>query len=62
MSKLDPESLSVQSFATAESSDPSPRCCTGCDSGCGINPTAGGCESQPNTFGEYTCDCGTVAA
>jgi hypothetical protein len=22
-----------------------PKCCTGCDSGCGIIPTGGGCES-----------------
>ena len=42
------ESLEVSSFATAASlMDPvdDPRCCTGCDSGCGRNPTALGCES-----------------
>ena len=42
------ESLQVQSFATV-GSEPTigdPRCCTGCTSGCGINPTAGGCESK----------------
>lgn len=54
---LDPESLEVQSFATFENStDPIMGCCTGCVSGCGINPTAGGCESQGNTY-EYP-NCG----
>jgi hypothetical protein len=55
--KLDLDSLSVDSFETeaAVSSDPAmmiakqpvfdPFCCTGCVSGCGINPTAGGCAS-----------------
>jgi hypothetical protein len=27
-------------------------CCTGCDSGCGLFPTAGGCQSAGNTY-EY---------
>ena len=31
-------------------------CCTGCDSGCGIFPTAGGCQSAGNTY-EYP-NCG----
>ncbi len=49
--KLKVEDLKVSSFRT-ESAAVSPIdqpidpfCCTGCDSGCGINPTAGGCES-----------------
>ncbi|HYW12282.1 MAG TPA: hypothetical protein VE871_09995 [Longimicrobium sp.] len=49
--KLKVEDLKVTSFRTesyavspiAKPFDP--FCCTGCDSGCGINPTAGGCES-----------------
>ena len=32
--------------------DPTGDCCTSCVSGCGIRPTAGGCESQGNTY-EY---------
>ena len=43
------EALAVTSFTTAEptisGSRISPFCCTGCVSGCGINPTAGYCES-----------------
>lgn len=63
MSKLNPESLRVQSFATTYASDPYPICCTGCDSGCGINPTAGGCQSQPQTYEYVTCgDPQTAAA
>jgi hypothetical protein len=44
---LNPEDLTVESFATTEPSisDPIGGCCTGCVSGCGINPTAGGCQS-----------------
>lgn len=50
--RLDIETLAVTSFAV-ESSAPSfaaypgddPWCCTGCVSGCGINPTASGCAS-----------------
>ena len=44
---LNPEDLVVESFTT----DPSASiggtgyCCTGCDSGCGIYPTNGYCES-----------------
>jgi hypothetical protein len=53
--KLDLEHLAVDSFhATApelsvsEASaplGPGGYCCTGCDSGCGYNPTGLGCES-----------------
>ena len=49
--KLRIEDLKVSSFRTeAAAVSPiaqpiDPFCCTGCDSGCGINPTAGGCES-----------------
>ena len=41
------EALAVTSFSTAEPtmSTIDPFCCSGCVSGCGINPTAGGCES-----------------
>jgi hypothetical protein len=57
MARLDPNSLKVQSFSTTDpSSDPIGGCCTGCVSGCGINPTAGGCQSQGNTW-EYP-NCG----
>jgi hypothetical protein len=44
---LNLDDLTVDSFTTAERSI-SPIggfCCTGCTSGCGINPTAGGCAS-----------------
>ena len=40
------EDLQVTSYATsAEAAVIDPYCCTGCDSGCGIIPTGGGCES-----------------
>jgi hypothetical protein len=45
---LSPDDLQVDSFPTAELTAISPGggfCCTGCTSGCGINPTAGGCAS-----------------
>ena len=46
---LNPEDLVVDSFSTTNSSDSISTgggfCCTGCASGCGINPTAGGCAS-----------------
>lgn len=61
---LNPEDLHVESFTTSASADLSyPVCCTGCDSGCGINPTAGYCESQPKTYEFVTCgDPATVIA
>lgn len=43
--KLKIEELQVASFTTEAISPIDPFCCTGCDSGCGINPTAGGCQS-----------------
>ena len=56
--KLDLENLSVDSFETQAAAVPGdaamiiakqpigdPFCCTGCVSGCGINPTASGCAS-----------------
>jgi hypothetical protein len=47
MSRLNPENLSVQSFATSDAAEAGiGDCCTGCVSGCGINPTAGYCESK----------------
>lgn len=52
MFRLNPDELEVASFAIAEPSIEDSvigigdiRCCTGCVSGCGINPTAGGCAS-----------------
>jgi hypothetical protein len=49
MSQLNPDDLRVQSFATSEQATiggGTLGCCTGCVSGCGINPTAGYCESK----------------
>ena len=45
---LNIESLEVTSFQTSAMKPivSDPRCCTGCTSGCGINPTEGGCESD----------------
>jgi hypothetical protein len=47
--KLKVEDLKVASFMTESAAtspiDVDPFCCTGCDSGCGIRPTATGCES-----------------
>ena len=48
--RLDVDDLQVTSYAISDSSIVSPidgggACCTGCVSGCGINPTAGYCES-----------------
>ena len=45
---LNPEDLSIVSFPTtgiSESISGGGYCCTGCASGCGINPTASGCAS-----------------
>lgn len=59
--KLDPDSLEVQSFAMSlPGSGPIGGCCTGCVSGCGINPTAGGCDSQGNTYEYPNCGGGTI--
>jgi len=49
---LNPDDLKVESFTTATTSKSISTiggggfCCTGCDSGCGLFPTNGGCESQ----------------
>lgn len=59
---LDPDSLEVQSFAMSSSSGPINDCCTGCASGCGINPTAGGCDSQGNTYEYPNCGGDTIVA
>jgi hypothetical protein len=63
---LDPDSLEVSSFAISSSEDIGTvgNCCTGCVSGCGINPTAGGCQSQGQTYEFVTCgqDTTIVAA
>jgi len=58
--RLDPDSLEVQTFAMSESTDPVFGCCTGCVSGCGINPTAGGCQSQGKTYEYPNCGGGTI--
>jgi hypothetical protein len=67
-SRLDLTDLSVDSFEIAAPSlSAAPQgdgmanlgggdwCCTGCDSGCGIYPTAGGCQSNGKTDFPY-CD------
>ena len=46
---LNPDDLNVETFPTLDTvamSSGGGFCCTGCTSGCGINPTAGYCESQ----------------
>ena len=48
MANLDPDALEVSSFSTSSSlpgTELPGYCCTGCVSGCGINPTASGCAS-----------------
>ncbi|HEX6746633.1 MAG TPA: hypothetical protein VF092_05005 [Longimicrobium sp.] len=44
---LNPEDLQVDSFETSSAlpTGGTLGCCTGCVSGCGINPTASGCAS-----------------
>jgi hypothetical protein len=50
---LNPEDLQVESYSTDTAAARLPSdgldCCTGCVSGCGINPTAGGCASGGGT-------------
>ena len=65
--RLDPDSLEVNSFTTATvapkiSTGGVGFCCTGCVSGCGINPTAGYCESQAGTNDPLACNGGTIMA
>ena len=59
---LNPEELNVESFATSDDaamiSTGGGYCCTGCVSGCGINPTAGGCASGS---GDFLCPADPVA-
>jgi hypothetical protein len=46
--RLDVEDLQVTTYSTSDREALAPGggyCCTGCVSGCGINPTAGYCES-----------------
>jgi len=44
---LNPEDLTVESFATVNLMASMPDdCCTGCVSGCGRNPTADPCQSD----------------
>jgi hypothetical protein len=60
---LNPDDLSVASFTTADPADAlSPGggyCCTGCVSGCGLKPTAGGCASAS---GQVVCPAEPFAA
>ena len=63
--KLELESIDVTSFTVSPAPALQPGedidmlmagggdCCTGCVSGCGYNPTAGGCESDG---GSQYCD------
>lgn len=55
--RLDPENLNVSTFETESMRLPGGGgyCCTGCDSGCGINPTAGGCDSGGVSFDKWAC-------
>ncbi len=60
--RLDLDDLQVSSYATtgeftAIPIGPGGYCCTGCVSGCGINPTAGGCASGGGTLAsaDYRC-------
>ncbi|HEX6746632.1 MAG TPA: hypothetical protein VF092_05000 [Longimicrobium sp.] len=59
---LNPEDLKVESFLAAAipSTGGTLNCCTGCTSGCGINPTAGGCESASGD--PFLCKDGTIIA
>jgi hypothetical protein len=53
------EDLEVSSYATTyEAAAAEPYCCTGCDSGCGIIPTGGGCESAGATYDKECCCTG----
>jgi hypothetical protein len=52
------EDLEVSSYATTyEAAAIDPYCCTGCDSGCGIIPTGGGCESGGGATDARECCC-----
>ncbi len=54
--RLNVEDLQVDSYQTDAAISPiDPFCCTGCDSGCGINPTAGGCQSGGGDTGAKAC-------
>ena len=61
---LNPEDISVESYPTLEPAlvigPGGGFCCTGCTSGCGINPTAGGCESASGD--PFVCNDGTIIA
>jgi len=59
---LNPDDVNVESFPTTDSASSiggGGDCCTGCVSGCGFNPTGGGCESAS---GQVYCVDNTVAA
>ncbi|HET7460219.1 MAG TPA: hypothetical protein VFJ82_03190 [Longimicrobium sp.] len=57
---LNPDDLNVESFPTNEAAmiGGGGYCCTGCTSGCGINPTAGYCESKS---GDAFCPVDPIA-
>jgi hypothetical protein len=65
--QLNPEDLQISSLETTEERAIGPGggyCCTGCVSGCGINPTAGGCASGGQSFDKFACyqqDAGAAA-
>lgn len=52
--RLDVDDLQVASYSTEYDAvapiGPGGHCCTGCVSGCGINPTAGGCASGGDPY------------
>jgi hypothetical protein len=57
--RLNVDDLQVSSYATEADAAIAPigggYCCTGCVSGCGINPTAGGCASGGTQSADYRC-------
>lgn len=48
-------SYAIESDAAIAPIGPGGYCCTGCVSGCGINPTAGYCESGGGLSNDYRC-------
>lgn len=60
--RLNVDDLQVSSYSIEGDAEaiapigPGGYCCTGCVSGCGINPTAGGCESGGGALtADYRC-------
>ena len=50
---LNVDDLKVSSFSTDSEKLAYEPCCTGCDSGCGIIPTGGGCVSSKETEHDF---------